>query len=312
MKDKYLFSEEEKQIINGLLLSDACLTKGNYLSINTSSNDFINYIYNSLPKYIWTNTGIRIKNIYDKRSNKTFIMYRLQTHTNLYFKELRNKWYLNNKKVIPNDILITNKTLLFWYLGDGCVLQNHIKKRTYSIKLCTNSFNDIDVKNILIPQLNKYTARLMYVEKNNPVIIIPRYKCDEFLLDIGNCPFNDYLHKWKLYSYKNKNIELYGEVKTNKETILNIIKQYNNGIKITQISKNLNLASSLIIYYLKKENIYIEKRDKQKYEIINGEIKIITDNLLKTCKEYNFCYNNLVSLCSGKIKKYKNLKIRKI
>lgn len=312
-KEKFNFTEEQMDFINGLLLSDGTISKTSCaLKINTSSYEFAKYIFESLPCEIWGKACILKQERIDERTKKTYITYRLYTHSNEVFKDLRNVWYVDNKKVIPENLIINSKTLLSWYIGDGCVLQNHIKNRTNSIKLCTNSFKENEINKIILPQLEKYDARIMFTELRQPVIIIPRKKCDVFLKDIGKCPFSDYSHKWKIYPYKNKKIEEIGEKKTTKEEINKILELYDKGITTYKISKLMKLDRSLISFYLKKSGKYIKNRDKKKYKIEHDGKIIIIDNLKEYCQKENLCYENMLKLCSGKIRKYKNFKIEKI
>lgn len=312
-KEKYSFTEEQIDFINGLLLSDGTISKKSCaLKVNTSSYEFAKFIYDNLPSEIWCDSCILKQERIDNRTKKTYTTYRLYTHANEAFKDLRDLWYVNDKKVVPENLIINKKVLLNWYLGDGCLSQNHIKKITHLIKLCTNSFNETEIKKILLPQLKEYDARISFTELKQPVIIIPRKKCDFFLEYIGDCPFYDYAHKWKIYPYKNKKIAENGKKITTKKEISEILELYDKGNTVYKISKIMNLDRNLIYYFLKKNSKYISDRDKKKYKIINEGNVVITENLKEYCKKENLCYESMLRLCSGKIKKYKNFKIEKI
>lgn len=311
-KEKYSFTEEQMDFINGLLLSDGTISKKSCaLKVNTSSYEFAKFIYDNLPSEIWCDSCILKQERIDNRTKKTYTTYRLYTHANEAFKDLRNLWYVNDKKVVPENLIINKKVLLNWYLGDGCLSQNHIKKITHLIKLCTNSFNETEINKILLPQLKEYDARISFTELNQPIIIIPRKKCENFLKDIGECPFSDYEHKWKIYPYKNKKIAKFGKKKTTKEEINKLFELYDNGKTVYEISKLMKLDRSLISFYLKNSGKYIKDRDKKKYKIEYDNKIIITDNLKEYCQKENLCYANMLKLCSGKIRKYKNFNIKK-
>ena len=307
-------TKEQNSLLNGLLLSDGyIINRDNLFGITSSSLQFVEYVKSIFPNEIWSSTKIFKTEYFDKRINKTLTEYYIRSHNNL-FLSLKEKWYQNGKKIIPNDIIIDKECLLTWYLGDGCLQHHKNKKSTDGIKLCTNSFDKNDIEKVLIPQLLKYEAKIQYTDKKQPVIIIPRRKCDLFLNDIGNCPFDDYKYKWNIFPYKNKKIEKNGFKYISNEIKKIIIESYKNGKSTRNIAKENNLDQSLVIYYCKKEKIYDKKRDKKRYKItnlINGET-VITDNLKKYCKENNLCYENLLKLCGGKIKKYKFYKIEKI
>lgn len=314
-KEIYNFTEEEKSIIDGLIISDGYYQKSNKcLGLSTSSFQFAEYVKNILPEYIWTKTGIKETKRLDTRTGKTYTIYRLITYGNKYFENERNRWYdVNGKKIIPNDIKINKKLLLLWYLGDGCLQQHYNKKRTDNIKLCTNSFSKNEIEEILLPQLKRFNAHLNVTERKQYVITIPRKNVDDFLNYIGEPPFSDYAHKWNVFPYKNKNIEKNGIKLTDDNLKKIIVSEYIKGETITSLSKKYNLDRSLVRYYCKREGVYNKGRDKQTYKINKetGEEWVI-NNLIQFCKERKICYTNMIQLCSGKIKKYKDYKIIKL
>ena len=311
--EKFTFNEYEMSVINGLMLGDGHIDKNAFhLDLISSSLQHLISIKQSLNEKIWTDGGIHTYKIYDKRTNKTNISNRLLSKSNEFFYDLREKWYSENVKIIPSDIKIDKTTLLIWYLGDGCILQNNKKKITSGIKLCTNSFKEKDIENILLPQLSKYHAHIMLTETNLPIIIIPRRYCDEFLKDIGEAPFEDYMHKWNIFPYKNKNIEKNG-IKTHKDLKDVFISEYLENKKIQEIANKYGVDSTVVIHYCKQEGIYQKGRDKKIYEIKQDDKVIaVTDNLKKFCNDNKLCYECMISLCNMKISKYKNYKIRKI
>ena len=312
---KYVFDEIQNSFLNGLLLSDGYINKRDYtFSITSSSKQFLEFIMSKLPSNIWRNNGIRVDFIFDKRTKKTLTSYRLISKSNEFFYDLRNKWYPDGIKKIPNDIIIDMHCLLGWYLGDGSLNQHHIHQRTDSIKFCTNSFLVEDIENILLPQLNKYHPRITFTEKKQPIITIPRSNCEKFLNDIGEAPFEDYKHKWKIYAYKNKTIETNGVCYLSEKEKEQIIEMYKLGKNISEIAKTLKLSHGHIRYYCIKENIYIPRSKNNTYEISldGGQTYEIVENLLEFCKVHSLCYANMINLCSGNISKYKNVRITKI
>lgn len=308
-------SQKEKDIINGLMLSDATIDKRDKnFSVTSSSKQFLMFIMDNLPQNMWRSNGIRTEYIYDKRIDKTLCRYRLISKSNEYFYELREKWYNDEgTKIIPKDIILSNVCNLMWYLGDGSLCQHHKEARTDGIKLCTNSFCKEDIEKILLPQLQIFSPYIGYVENKQPTIRIPRNKCELFLEKIGNSPFEDYSHKWKIYPYKNKNIENNGINFLSEDIKKEIIVLYRNGKTVTEIAKKFNILHSHVKYYCQKEGIYKPLIRNKTYEISldNGETFEITHNLKDFCKTHELCYTNMIQLASGKIQKYKKIKIRK-
>ena len=103
-------SQKEKDIINGLMLSDATIDKRDKnFSVTSSSKQFLMFIMDNLPQNMWRSNGIRTEYIYDKRIDKTLCRYRLISKSNEYFYELREKWYNDEgTKIIPKDIILSD------------------------------------------------------------------------------------------------------------------------------------------------------------------------------------------------------------
>lgn len=122
---------------------------------------------------------------------------------------------------------------MYWYIGDG-----ELTKQNGIIKLHTNSFTEKEVE-YLCEKLKIYEARktVKEKEKNQFIISIPRKCSKSFLKNIGECPFDDYSHKWKYLEYKNKNIEKNGMKKHNFEKIVSDFKT--NNYSIYDLQKNI-------------------------------------------------------------------------
>lgn len=312
---EFCFSEKERSIIDGLLLGDGFINKHGYtLGLNTASKEFATYVFSLLDRSVWTNAGIMKCSIYDKRIGKTLTMYRIVSHPNAFFEKERKRWYDEcGNKVIPNDVRLNSSSVLLWYLGDGTLSQRISKKSTSEIKICTNSFLKENIENDLLPAMSCFGAKIRVINKKEPVIIIPRRSIDSFLDFIGKPPFSEYSHKWNVFPYKNKNIEKNGISRLSLEKQKEIVNRYVNGEKVKNIAKDIGIDISHAIYFCKKAGVYSKGRDKTEYEILkNGELFGKTKNLKQFCKNNGLCYANMISVCSGKQKKYKDFTIKKI
>ncbi|MBI2675997.1 MAG: helix-turn-helix domain-containing protein [Candidatus Aenigmarchaeota archaeon] len=138
--------------IDGNLLGDGSvfLDRGKYARFKITAKDE-SYLY-------WIGDMLKSQglNIYfskDKR-NKTFILY---VSTGKFFTDLRKKWYRvdNGKtlKIVPNNLEINSTTLLFWYLGDGCLIRPK-GNRVPWVVLATNCFSKGDA-DLLIEKLQE-------------------------------------------------------------------------------------------------------------------------------------------------------------
>jgi hypothetical protein len=303
------------EILNGALLGDGCIPfvkNGNsYFSYVSSIKNHVLYISQYFLD-ITTNryrTGSCESVRYDIRTNKMYSTSTFRTKSDTIFTTIRNSWYdSKNVKVIPKKIILTPLTCLIWYIGDGCLNQDYINNGTNSLKLATYCFDDNEIKEILLPQLSIFDARIAYNENNKPYILIPRCKIDSFFNYIGNCPINEYKHKWNLKPYKNKNIEENG-MKSYIKLCDNIINDFNSGLKPYQISKKYNIDSSVVKYHLCKVGLFkynTENNILKLWEIIapSGLIYRI-NNLTTFCKEQFISDKMLRRLAHGKCKYYK-------
>lgn len=133
---------------------------------------------------------------FDERTNKYYTRYTIRTISNLSFYHLRNKWYPRGIKIVPPDVVLTPTTMLFWYVGDGGLING---PRSQYIKLSTYSFSSKDI-NILMDKLSEYQPKKY--GKKQYVIYIPRIQIKKFLDYIGDCVMICYKHKWHFKEYK--------------------------------------------------------------------------------------------------------------
>jgi len=302
--EKFSFNEKEMSVINGLLLSDGGINKKSFnFFLNSSSLEFIMFIKKLLPEYVWCDNHPQSYEYYDKRTNKIYKEFRLSAKSNLFWYELKEKWYPNDKKMVPLDLKLDKLCNLIWYLGDGSIDNRENECVTNNIKLSTNSFCCEEIENILIKQLKEYEAKIGFNEKK-PIINIPRRNVEKFLKDIGKCPFEDYKHKWVVYPYKNKNIEKNG-FKDHKYLIPTILEMHKDGENVNNIGLKLNLDSGLVLYYCKKNGIYV-KKNRGECDLKSPDEKIhhILD-LKGFAKENDLGYDYLLKLKNNKIKKYR-------
>lgn len=121
--------------------------------------------------------------------NRKIYLYKTKAYKE--FAELYDKWYPGGKKAPPKDLVITPTVLLFWYIGDGCLVNRR------AITLCTLAFsrNDID---LLVEKLCDLGIGAKQMGDKN-VIYVGTKSVDAFLSYIGNAPKRieeDYGYKW--------------------------------------------------------------------------------------------------------------------
>lgn len=317
MNEKIKLTNKQKQVIFGGLLGDAHLTKQKYgnsqlayvSSIKSHVGCFQSFFKNFEVREC--KNGPKEYKYFDKRTKKTYTRYVFRTRLNIVFTELKSQWYNENGiKIIPHNLKITPTVCLWWYLGDGGLNHNYSKKETQYIKLSTNCFKENDIKEILIPQLSKFEAFLSKTEKGQPIVLIPRRKIDIFLKYIGKCPFKEYEYKWNVFPYKNKNIEKNG-MKNHSHLEKKCIKEYKKGKTAYFIAKEAGVEINVVKYYLKKEGIFIEKRDVRTILWIlkdpNGNL-YETNNLIKFAEVNKLNHSCLRRVAKGQFNAHKGWK----
>lgn len=118
-KNQYLFvTSRQEEILTGSLLGDAYITKRGQIQFE-QSEDQKGYLF-------WKHqelSSISYKNIssvkrFDKRFNKNYSSYRFWTRQ--YFISWRNRFYDNDKKIVPEHLILSPLALAVWYMDDGC------------------------------------------------------------------------------------------------------------------------------------------------------------------------------------------------
>jgi hypothetical protein len=305
-----------QKIIEGCLLGDGHLElpkKGKNATFNyrTSSKQHAEFVH-SFFKDLCTNNyqNIKTSEIFDVRTNKTYINYFFKTKSLPIFTEQHKRFYLNKTKVVPSDLIIDNNVLLFWYIGDG-----ELQSKGGFIKLHTNSFS-YDEVTFLRDKLSLFDAKTYEKVKNQYILTIPRKKVKDFFNMIGECPIPDYTHKWLLVKYKNKNIEENG-MKSYKDLLPLIVEDFiKNGDTLYQLHKKYNVPIKSIKHHFNHNNIKWVPKDCRKKILqcdINGNIIKEWDSASEIEKELKFSQSAIGKCCksirkthNGFIWKYKN------
>lgn len=201
-------TNEMIEILYGALLGDGCLFKSK-TSVNadfeyvSKSFQHVDYVTKQFQKY--SIKGIQYFRVYDERTEKTYETYRFKTCVSEVLTAERNKWYKDNIKHIPQDLIITPLICKIWYLGDGSLI--NFDGITRRLELCTQCFEKEEIEKIILPQLKEFEPRLNYRGKSYhggtkgySIVIFKQKNIKKFLEFIGDCPFDDYAYKWDFRS----------------------------------------------------------------------------------------------------------------
>lgn len=189
---------QEKDILDGHMLGDGSVFK--------SSKDRLHCIYAQRCKekeyveWLANNTsfltGQRVTrvDVFDKRTEKTYIGYHIKSKSNEVFTEARLRWYPEGKKVLAPDLVITSRLLLRFYMDDG----SYCRGGAY---IATNDFCYEDVK-ILGNKISDFCGFDIGIHKSGDKkgeqykLYIKSRNYQEFLRVLGQCPVSCYIHKW--------------------------------------------------------------------------------------------------------------------
>jgi len=187
-----------KEALYGMLMGDGGMYSQSpysaYFSVCNKSRGVIRKTYSILRRY-----GIeKVGRIWKKDSGygKTWV---LATRSYAEFLPIRQQFYPEGVKVIPEDLRLTPTVCLYWFLGDG----NRTRKA--GLRLATNCFTaaDIDFTIDKFEDLDivcsKHKAGIRTDGEQAYVLYIKRESRDDFFDYIGVCPlgFRRTLgHRW--------------------------------------------------------------------------------------------------------------------
>ena len=156
------FEGKEPDWLIGEMLGDGHISKCGQYCHTSKYLDYTLFLENKFKsidiffKY-WKNST------YDKRTKKTY--HRYLSKTRCVFKDFRSRWYPYGKKIIPQDICLTDEVVYHWILGDGSISNE-------TFRLFTMGF-DIDSIHIARSKLNDYGLATninkdgnLYIKKN--------------------------------------------------------------------------------------------------------------------------------------------------
>lgn len=171
--------------------------------LHTNGEEKVNIISNSSKRKDWENY-----------SNECYIF---RTNSSDLLKSYYENWYPesnNYKKVIPKNLVLTPKIILYWFMDDGSSTYRNRnvgykssgknwtqKKKQVIIQFCSESFTKLE-NEYLCDQLNKLgiksTIRKVNSGGTSFRIFIAQSDTNKFFDLIGPCPVRSMEYKWKI------------------------------------------------------------------------------------------------------------------
>lgn len=116
-------TEEQKDILIGCILGDAYIEKKGKIQLEqgVAQEQYIQWKYKKLQSISYGPPTMVVH--HDKRNGKDTIAYRFWTRQ--FFREWRERFYPNGKKVFPADLtVLTPLSMAVWYMDDGCLAEH--------------------------------------------------------------------------------------------------------------------------------------------------------------------------------------------
>lgn len=206
-------SEFQKQVLDGLLLGDGSIPNPHngkklkdylhcsYFTLTSEHQEFANHVKEILPFKFRTYEKDRKVTIINGKEYKCSKAYDVTSVTDKCLNDYRTKWYPNNIKIIPKDLIISPISVKYWFYGDGSTSYINYKNipRYVELTLCTNNFSISDCE-VLIEKLKNVGLNLrIHLTKNQqPVLFASKTEnIINFLNYIGKCTLNCFEYKWK-------------------------------------------------------------------------------------------------------------------
>ncbi len=177
-------TSHQEEILIGSLLGDAYITARGQIQFEQSGNqaEYLYWKHKELSSISYKN--ISIVKRFDKRFSKTYTSYRFWTRQ--YFLSWRERFYANDKKIIPKDILLTPLVLAVWYMDDGCFSD-------HKCIISTDGFSQKDIA--FLQELLLGTFHLKTSVKNGSKLLIKRESWEVFFSIISSSVLSSLRYK---------------------------------------------------------------------------------------------------------------------
>jgi len=192
--DQSYLTEEIIEMVDGFLLGDGHISKNNTvarLSCGLQYEEFAKYLMKGFQSY-----STSVDRYKDAGMSSGFQWQgRTRFHPDLFLQYQR--WYHDSKKQPPNDVRITAKSVMMWYLGDGSIVHG---KNTVTLRLATDGFLPEKVE-FLAEQLN--SAGITCYRNNDNRVQINAIGVPAFFDFIGKeSPVECYRYKFNLPEWR--------------------------------------------------------------------------------------------------------------
>lgn len=212
----------DKEVLVGTLLGDGSLQKSSKTSLVAAPyytkkckwEDYSHHIGKCFSKSGEVNLTFEKAFLQRKKWNTNCEYYVFRTLSSVSLIPWYSKWYPMGQKVVPKDLVLTPRAMLYWFLDDGystwrnreeevCRSRNNKtypqKTKQVILGFCSESFtkqeNDILCKKIAelgigasVRKCNTGTGWRLFIDQTST---------NDFFDLIGECPVESLKYKWK-------------------------------------------------------------------------------------------------------------------
>jgi len=176
----YALNHKQKEAAIGLILGDASLNttnNGKTYRIKFEWSDrqkpYVDHVFNLFDQWVLSKPHKKVR--ISPKGNK-IITWGFQTISHKAFNDLATLFITNKKKTISNGLIknyLTPVGLAYWFCDDGGKLDYNKNSKNKSIVLNTQSFTNIEVKNMSKELMEKFNLDCeVRSNKGKKVIII--------------------------------------------------------------------------------------------------------------------------------------------
>lgn len=216
-RDDNLIIDEE--VLSGTLLGDGSLQKSSktsstaapYYTKKCKWEDYSLHIGKYFNKSGDINLSFQEQFLQRNKWNSVCEYYVFRTLSSNLLIPWYEKWYPsknNYKKVVPIDLILTPKIILYWFLDDGYSTWRNREKEKYKQNtkqvicgFCSESFTKQE-NEFLCKELKKLNINSSVRKCNSGGsgwrIFIDQFNTNNFFNLIGNCPVDSMKYKWKI------------------------------------------------------------------------------------------------------------------
>lgn len=179
-------------ILNGELLGDGCLRQRSkqaaFFAYGTSCYEYVEWLVGRLQGF-----GVEFGPFSRQVNRRGHVTWFVESKSYAEFAVLRQRWYPNGKKIVPDDLPFSCVVALHWYLGDGSL--SHREGRP-NVILATNAFSGNDREKLL--RHLRVIGVTATTDGQGRIIVTNKASIHNWFSHLPPCPVQCYQYKWRI------------------------------------------------------------------------------------------------------------------